>query len=771
MNWPEHKSPTEGNESIAPYNFVPLPERVFEHPEKREVIEKLHGKYDPMRHTGSIDLTITTETPLYTGCAYDPALGEGDLIKEPARQQFFHHGDPEIPFIPGSTIRGMMRTLVEIIGYGKVTWTKDRRLFFRSMEGGKLTKEYLDALITRDTKVDDRSHRQHVGYKPNVCAGVLRKVGPTYWIEPCEFTRVEQAEMKSSTGLSHLSGKGPQSVPNWSLQHKHVVVTIECAAAWHFHGGKYLWYRKVLSIRLGSTAGPGEKKGILVITGGVGSRKHMEFVFIPKAGQVDVEPNVVESFEDKDQLTNWQEGAFPKDEPKAGCREAAGALRDGEPVFYLPDASGKKALMIGRAQMFRLPYQHRTSEFVPEKLRNEEILDLAEAIFGTVVERGADRAGGSEQAHKAGGSAGRQASTAAIKGRVSFEDARCVTDEPFLGGANDGRRVPPILSSPKPTAFQSYLVQRFEDKDRLHNYNSKPVRDTVVRGHKWYWHKPHTSDLGVEDPQTARLKSDGTVVEQWDKRESQWKESKQHTVIRPVRRNVEFKTRIHFENLSLVELGALLTALQLPETMRHKLGMGKPLGLGSVALHSILHLTDRVSRYQCFSGDGEESAEKAQCLQKEAMEEFADKILLHEKTEEHELWAIPRLRALAALLEWKDAPAANKTRYVGVEEGGKNNQWRGRRVLPTAPRVADAEPANPIATRTGSSKSKAKYKPGQKVSATVVEKKGNSVTVELEDGTRVCFQQPYYPHAPGTSVKVKVKTVDASGSKVTGVRV
>lgn len=50
---------------------------------------------------------------------------------------------------------------------------------------------------------------------------------------------------------------------------------------------------------------------------------------------------------------------------------------------------------------------------------------------------------------------------------------------------------------------------------------------------------------------------------------------------------------MEFENLAPLELGALLYALELEEGMAHRLGYGKPFGLGSVVLSAIkLELID-----------------------------------------------------------------------------------------------------------------------------------------------------------------------------------
>ena len=85
------------------------------------------------------------------------------------------------------------------------------------------------------------------------------------------------------------------------------------------------------------------------------------------------------------------------------------------------------------------------------------------------------------------------------------------------------------------------------------------------------------------------------------------------TKIRPVKPNTEFKFRIRYENLSGNELGALLFALKMPEGCAHKIGMGKPYGLGSVKITPELYISKRNKRYlTLFSSDGWDLAETKQ---------------------------------------------------------------------------------------------------------------------------------------------------------------
>lgn len=68
--------------------------------------------------------------------------------------------------------------------------------------------------------------------------------------------------------------------------------------------------------------------------------------------------------------------------------------------------------------------------------------------------------------------------------------------------------------------------------------------------------------------------------------------------IQPLDYDTQFHFRIDFTNLEDVEFGALLLAVALEKDMRHKIGYGKPLGLGSVYLDPTrLTLVDYSTRY------------------------------------------------------------------------------------------------------------------------------------------------------------------------------
>lgn len=68
--------------------------------------------------------------------------------------------------------------------------------------------------------------------------------------------------------------------------------------------------------------------------------------------------------------------------------------------------------------------------------------------------------------------------------------------------------------------------------------------------------------------------------------------------IQPLDCETQFHARIDFTNLETDEFAALLLAIALEKDMRHKIGYGKPMGLGSIALvPTQLTLVDAVARY------------------------------------------------------------------------------------------------------------------------------------------------------------------------------
>ncbi len=643
MRLPRHKSPTQGGlDGTAPYNFVPLPDAVVT---VNEVDIPFHDKYE--HHTGYLDCTLTTKTPLYVRGAMGLNLWaekmseqkQDDETRQRLREeyaQFFHVDNPQIPVIPGSSLRGMIRGLLEIVSYGKIAWVTDKQLFFRTMDGSAVSDYYVKRM------------------GDNVEAGFLCHDDNDYYIQTCKIIRVKRDLIGGKNKL--YGGKPPSLTPQWNGKyHQYQTVWVEL-------NDKDTRVEKISPTQIDNWL-----KGCLVITGDIPG-KNNEFVFLlpsVSSEKIAVAENIILRFHDDDQITQWQEKAFPVNKPVANGRKRDGYLRhnlkiEGDPVFFLRE--NNQLTFLGRAKMFRLPYENSPYNLIPLELKDDTKIDLVDAIFGYIPKTDKDM--------------GRA-------GRVFFCDAHYQSHQ----GSNIWLPLTTlkVLGSPKPTAFQNYLTQD-DGKNHNPNYHKRlahydtPADETTIRGHKQYWHQRKTTSDSIKEEQ-----------------EPDWLKDTQHTQIIPVDKGITFNFRVHFENLKEYELGALLWVLDLPDNHCHKLGMGKPLGLGSVAIKPSLVLTNRASRYtQLFTNTQDNwntSLETADPPQIQALKATFESEILTKLTKlgvditgKH-LAEQYRVKTLLHLLNWNGADTLS-LKYMPIDT-------RSRPVLPMPLEDKESYASNP----------------------------------------------------------------------------
>ncbi len=135
-----------------------------------------------------------------------------------------------------------------------------------------------------------------------------------------------------------------------------------------------------------------------------------------------------------------------------------------------------------------------------------------------------------------------------------------------------------ILSTPKPTTTFFYLL-----KNGKSDFNvSYDTIGAQLRGRKFYRHQKEAKEQ--EYVRTGKV------------------EDHQNRTIRDaLNSGTKFGFTIEFENLASVELGALLWSIEMENGMFHKLGLGKPLGFGSIKLLikniNILNIKERYSSF------------------------------------------------------------------------------------------------------------------------------------------------------------------------------
>lgn len=653
----------DGNQqwARAPYNFIPLPPGVV-----KAQTPLPHDKYFPPAEarTGVIECTLQTCAPTYIRGMlteeqyhrFGEKKTEALTTEEKAeRAPFFAMGNKSQngfrrPVIPGSSLRGMIRNLVEIAGFGRIRWvTNEPPFFFRAV-----------AAPNEDPLREP--YKQVLGaFGKHVRAGYLKKGSRGEWmVQPAKTPK----EMGWPDQAAYLKVK-ERIIDKKALPHLIRFDNKEYHPQFHFVSFEVETPKgkRGLHITIGDRNANYEHEGVLVCSGNMAETNAQSSKRSSHALVLEANSKAKALPISKQALLDFRNGltAFQKEKLQPDWAGGEwGCLKVGAPIFYVVE-DGEVAYF-GHCPNFRIPARlfgkKRAAipvDFVPPEMRNAPAPDLAEAIFGWVEEK--------EQFPKG-----------QCAGRVFFEDAQCTSS-----GPNFWLEPQPItlhtLAGPKPTTFQHYLVQdqtKGHDPDQrvsLAHYGTAPGQ-TEIRGFKLYWHKGATPQLEASTKEREH--------------------ESQLTRVVPLRPGVEFTFKIRFENLRPEELGALLWALTLPgepgQEYRHKLGMGKPLGMGAVKIMPQLRLLDRTSRYRTLVQDNKWHEAVASGDPQTYLKAFESYVLGQLPAPKQRLQEVDRIRMLLVMLQWReqvDAAWQEKTRYMEIEAGSEAvNEYKERPVLP-----------------------------------------------------------------------------------------
>ena len=166
-----------------------------------------------------------------------------------------------------------------------------------------------------------------------------------------------------------------------------------------------------------------------------------------------------------------------------------------------------------------------------------------------------------------------------------------------------------ILASPKPPSPAMYFQPvkepaRYISKEQLVQSPST----YQLKGRKVYLHSSimngvvqkidangHLSNNGSEPWKSIPPQNNATQQQRFNYERA----NKQRVRVKPIPQGKEFFFEVDFANLTQKELESLCASLTPDKRYEHKLGMGKPIGLGSVKIDIIgMYLVDRVARYR-----------------------------------------------------------------------------------------------------------------------------------------------------------------------------
>ncbi len=378
----EHvKNIVPGRDATAPYNFIPLNTSVVEM-EAAPSFDVYHRN----KYTGRIEIEIETKTPLYIR---DTLTEEQIREKEELENRGKKYINPDFYspggkiMIPGSSIRGMVRTLVEIVGFGNFGFfEKDRKYHYRSFADKSLDlrDKYVERMLTDDPKK---------GYTQKVKAGYVVHEGGNFFIKPakemngCLFFRVEEDLVIKKRVLtepmnikrSFEDGKAKYYGNNrYRMGFKRVRFTYEPPKK-HSNHSRPLYYANVIDICNMDQTIHGSVEGALVHSGWMrGSRprgKHLHWVVGPPLDiKKEFLPGVIEDYKnDKNRHEEADLLFYFKENAKAEV-----------PCFYIEEDG--RIVSFGHTGIFRLAYDRKLNDFLPQSIQYNTNIDLAESIFG-----------------------------------------------------------------------------------------------------------------------------------------------------------------------------------------------------------------------------------------------------------------------------------------------------------------------------------------------------------------------------------------------------
>ncbi len=381
----------------APYHFVPLSKWVYM-PDWAHLVSHDVPFKDGV--SGVLEYSLTNATPLCVGAEQKVRNNKPSLVTW-AR-------DPDgNPVIPGSSLKGMIRSVLEIASFGKFSAIDNNHFSYRNVSGNSA---YLDMLKQKEVTA--------AWLKFDTLTG-------QWSLTRCDFVKVSHKDIKATFG------KTIRNADNAVTKYKQWPLT------------------KTLNINISKPKGKQKKRWAehlnegsvcahmvfankRIVAQGQPEDYEFSYCFYNKAEKPSVKSKALGSqvakcfaSHNEDQVTFLQHNPCPK---------------HGIPVFALFDKNNTLH-SLGLARMPRVQYKnsvHDLASFHQGKARDHDAFyDMSELIFGTIRDEGLS-----------------------LKSRVSFTDALLQTS-PEIVESNSV-----VLNSPKSTFLGAYLEQaggRYQD--------------------------------------------------------------------------------------------------------------------------------------------------------------------------------------------------------------------------------------------------------------------------------------------------------------------
>lgn len=521
----------------SPYNFVPVSDKVF-FPDWADQISHDIPFSDGV--SGSLELTITAKTPLFVRNGHT----KEDARLKSTNYQSFSKVDGRY-FIPSTSIKGSIRSIMEILTFGKMSRINDKRYSIRDLNLKKYMEHFQNnqihcgwmSLKDNEIEIIDNGIPYRISY-----AHLDEKWGTDFQgmcTDPDRFKRA-----KSISAVEMYSVAGTNSLKEKFKEYKFSSNPVDIRKMVNFSEDGY-------DGTIVFTGQPGIRKNATKFAKASG--KNFQFVFLNKIiGEYKLdymnENSIFQDFcfvyKDSEIWNYWR----PKFENGEGI-----------PVFFSLENGQVKH--IGLSYLYKLPYPNKISAYMNHTHR-EMKRDMADCIFGNVID-GEDI-------------------KESLKGRVLFTHA--FYDKNQGGGIMD-EPLAVYMSSPKPTYYPIYLSQKgingsmvdakgtgipfvtmLDSKAQLKGWKRYPIRQEAV----------DTFEIPKGQEDNANT-------------------------FQPMQKGSVFKGRVFFHNLRKLELGALLRSIEINENSFHSIGFAKPYGYGvvDIKVDSVSIMENGISMEDC----------------------------------------------------------------------------------------------------------------------------------------------------------------------------
>ena len=506
----------------APFNFVPVSDKVY-FPEWASYISHDIPFEDGV--SGRIKVKITARSPIFVRNGH--TQGDADEMSDAYKQ--FSNVDGKY-YIPGTSVKGAVRSVLEIMSFGKMTTQETHKYAHREwdydgnngsvclyqIKGSKLGCGWLRKKSDGTYSVQSCGKPWRISFKD-----LDKYLGKNLFEQNFSKANKKSADLNVAQKDAKKANRPEDDPKSAMFKYRFFDDLKKTRDGIHFAKIPSKGKPDKRKVRIDEN---GEMVGSIVLTGQPdvsgfidrkqGDGKFYEFVFQDKPEKNY--PISEEMFKDLAYIY--------KDNPEWAYHAKNLETKD-IPVFFREEGFGDRAKLVdcGLAYMYKQPFTKSPADWIPSA-HNSNNHDLAESIFGYIA---------------------KEKDNPSLKGRVQFGHA---FSESTTGCKKD---VEFVLANPKASYYPLYAIDGSWDDAKS------------IAGRKRY--VVRTGEYGVADSVgTDNMKSMANVLNA----------------------GAIFEETITFHNLKHIELGALLSALTFHNNAKclHSIGQGKPFGWGATSL-------------------------------------------------------------------------------------------------------------------------------------------------------------------------------------------